>query len=433
MLYASSIALSGLNAMSDAIDIVGNNLSNLNTTGYKDTVANFRDVMAQSGGSAENQIGLGTASPLNSRVFSQGTISSTQGQFDAALNGNGFFVVKDSTGANLFTRDGSFQQDANGYLVTSTGEYVQGWSTDSGALSTNGPIGNIQVPVGQSLPPQATSTLSLSGNLNGSAISGSSAATMAYTMQTVDSLGNYVPVTFTFTKDPTTSGQWDYSVSSPNLTVSINDPNAITTTSNGVPTTTYPIQFDANGNMTMPKVTDAPISVTLKGTGANGALADGAQPIDFNWSLYKSDGTPTFTQYSESSAISGNSQNGRQAAQLLSVSLANGGQIVANYSNGAPQQVVGQLAVAGIRNPESLVDVGNNNFTMAADTAPPAIGTGGSGGRGTIQGSALEASTVDVASEFSKLLVYQRSYQANSRVVTVADQLSQDALNLIHQ
>jgi flagellar hook protein FlgE len=184
--------------------------------------------------------------------------------------------------------------------------------------------------------------------------------------------------------------------------------------------------------MTMPKGTDAPISVTLKGTSANGSLADSAQPINFKWSLYNSDGAPTFTQYSESSTISAASQNGRPAAQLVSVSLANSGQIVANYSNGAPQQVVGQLAVASIRNPESLLDAGNNNFTTSADTANPAIGAAGSGGRGTIQGSAREASTVDIASEFSSLLVYQRSYQADSKVVTVADQLSQDALNLIH-
>jgi flagellar hook protein FlgE len=156
--------------------------------------------------------------------------------------------------------------------------------------------------------------------------------------------------------------------------------------------------------------------------------------MNMSWNLYNgaTQSAPNFTQYSEASAIAGNSQNGQPAAQLTGVSVQNGGQVVASYSGGVQQQVVAQLAVAGIRNPESLVDVGNNNFSLSAATAPPAVGISGTGGRGVIDGASLEGSTVDIATEFSNLLVYQRSYQANSRVITVSDSLAQEAIGLVH-
>jgi flagellar hook protein FlgE len=438
MLSSYSTALSGLNAMSDAIDIVGNNLSNLNTTGYKESRASFKDLVAQASGDASNQIGLGTGSPLSTRIFSQGTITQTQGPFDAAINGDGFFVVKAVTGETEYTRDGSFSRDKDGFLVTSTGEYVQGWSMYNGVLSPNGPLGNIQIPVGQSLAPRATTEVSLSGNLDASAQSGTAAGTFKQEIQVIDSLGNYIPIDMTFTRDPsTTTQQWDYSITAPSLpagAVTVNDPNAVTTTdpTTGAKTTTYAVQFDSRGDLISPKFTDSPISISLNGGTPGSNLPDGSLPMTFKWSLWNTDGTPRLTQFSESSAMSSNSQDGQPAAQLIGVSLANDGKVVANYSNGAAQQVVAQLAVASVRNPESLLDVGNNNYSLSSSSANPAIGTSGTGGRGTIDGSSLEGSTVDIASEFSNLLLYQRSYQANSRVVTVSDQLAQEAVNLVH-
>jgi flagellar hook protein FlgE len=429
-----STALSGLNAMSDAINIVGNNLANLNTTGYKESRASFKDLVAAASGNASSQVGLGTRAPLSSRIFSQGTITQTQGPFDAAINGDGFFVVKTATGDTQYTRDGSFSRDQNGFLVTSTGEYVQGWSASKGVLSPNGPLGNLQIPVGQSLAPRATTEISLSGNLDASAQSGTAAGTFKQEMQLVDSLGNSVPIEITFTRDPsTTSQQWDYSISAPSLpagSVTINDPNATTNPATGK--AVYSVQFGSDGKLISPKVTDAPISIQLNGGSPGSNLPDGANAINFTWNLWNSDGTPRFTQFSGSSAISSNSQNGQVAAQLTGVTLGNDGKLLANYSNGVPSQVIAQLAVANIGNPESLLAVGNNNYTLSSTSAAPAIGTSGTGGRGTIDGSSLEGSTVDIASEFSNLLVYERSYQANSRVVTVSDQLAQEAVNLVH-
>jgi flagellar hook protein FlgE len=414
MVSSFSTALSGLKAMSTAIDIVGNNLANLNTTGYKEDVASFKDLVAQSlSGSASSQVGLGTSAPLTDRVFSQGTISASQGDLNAAINGNGFFIVKNSNGQNVYTRDGSFQLDRNGFLTTSTGEVVQGWSAQNSVLNTGGQLGDIQVPVGQSLAPRATTTFSLAGNLDSSAQSGAASGTFVQQIQAIDSLGNQTPLNITFSKDQFVTGQWNYAVTGP----------AGTTVTNG----TGSIQFSSQtGLMTSPTVPNGNIALSVSG------MSDGAATMNVGWNLYNPDNSPKFTGYAEASNISAKTQDGQPPAELTGISLADGGKMVATYSNGAQQQVVAQVALAGIRNPESLVDVGNNNFTLSADTAAPAIGTAGTGGRGVIDGKSLEGSTADIASEFANLLVYQRSYQANSRVVTVSDSLAQEAVNLIH-
>jgi flagellar hook protein FlgE len=153
--------------------------------------------------------------------------------------------------------------------------------------------------------------------------------------------------------------------------------------------------------------------------------------MNLSWNPYNSDGSGQITQFDQPSASSASSQNGSAAAQLVSVGLANGGGIVAQYSDGT-QLTVGQVAVASIRNPDTLVAVGNNDFQLSQLTATPAIGMPGTGGRGTVQGASLEASTVDIATEFTNLIVYQRGYEANAHVITTADQLSQDTINLIH-
>jgi flagellar hook protein FlgE len=152
--------------------------------------------------------------------------------------------------------------------------------------------------------------------------------------------------------------------------------------------------------------------------------------LNLNWNLYDANQQPLLTQFAQNSAVSSNSQNGQAAAQLVNVGIATDGQILANYSNGQ-QAVVGQLALASIVNPSSLLAVGNNNYEASSITAQPAIGVPDTGGRGQIMGGQLESSTVDIATEFTNLIVYQRGYEANAKVVNTADQLSQDTINLI--
>jgi len=198
----------------------------------------------------------------------------------------------------------------------------------------------------------------------------------------------------------------------------------------GTPGTPFPISgasgsltFGSDGQLTSP-APGSPIAFSIPG------LADGAADMNVSWDPFTSKGAGRITQFGQPSSPSASTQNGSAAAQLAHVGLADGGQILAEYTDGT-QVVVGQVAMASIRNPGSLIAAGNNGFKLSARTANPSIGVPGTGGRGTIQGGATEASTVDIAREFTNLIIYQRAYEANAHVVTSVDQLSQDNINLI--
>jgi flagellar hook protein FlgE len=412
MFTAFSTALSALNADTTAISVVGNNLANLNTTGFKDSEVSFHDLVTQSigAGLGETQVGFGVGTPITMLQFSQGAIQSTGSPLDAAIQGNGFFVVNSTTGQQEYTRGGNFQVNAEGSLTTPTGELVQGWTIANGTLLTNGPTGNITVPSGSLQTPQATANTSVSMNLDAGAAAGTNFST---SMTVYDSLGASHVVTYAFTKSAT-ANQWNFSMSFPDGDL----------TAPGTPTTGT-LTFDSNGNLISPASTDPQPALAATG------LTDGASDMNINWNLYNGT-TPLITQFAQPSATSGLTQDGAAAANLTSVGIANGGQIVAQYSSGQ-QVVVGQMAMVNIGNPDSLISSGDNNYVLGANTATPAIGLPGTGGRGTVLGGSVEASTVDIATEFTNLIVYQRSYEANARMVTTIDQLSQDTIALKQQ
>jgi len=417
---AFSAALSALNADTTAIDVVGNNLANLSTTGFKASTCSFQDLVTQSlgAGLGETQVGFGTGEPLTTRQFTQGALQATSGVLDAAIQGDGFFVMQNSSGAQLFSRAGNFQVDAEGHLLSASGDSVLGWAATNGQVDTNNPIGAITVPVGTLQPPQATSTFSLDMNLDASAAVGSTDGTFSYPVTVYDSLGTSHVLTVAFTDAG--GGSWNYSVSI--------DGGDLTGGTAGTPTvlTTGALTFDSSGNLTSPDATGRLINIPATG------LADGAADLNVNWDLYNGSANPTprLTQFASDSAVASSTQDGQPAAQLVRVGLADGGQILAQYSNGQ-QMVVGQVAMAGIRNPDSLIAVGNNDYQASSLTATPAIGLPNTGGRGQVLGGQLESSTVDIATEFTNMIIYQRGYEANAKVVNTADQLSQDTINLI--
>ena len=422
MITAISTALSGINAASIGIDVVGNNLANLNTIGYKDASVSFEDLMSQSlGGTAGTQIGLGVQS-LTATQFSQGSIQTATGPFDAAINGTGFFVVQGANDQTLLTRDGEFTTDASGNLVTATGQNVQGWQAAAdGTINTSGPLTNLTVPVGQISPPSATTTFSMDANLDSSSASGT---TFSQQIQAVDSLGNSVPLTVTFTQTAT-PGQWNYQVTIPASDVS----GSTGTTPVNLLTTPGTISFDSNGNLTAPAASASPVALTLPAL-ADGATIGSAGSNVVNWNLYGTDGSATLTQFDQASAVSSNTQDGLTASQLTGVALGSNGLIQATYSNGTTQ-TVGELAVASVQNPQSLVSEANNTFATSGTSSALTIGTSGTGGRGTVLGQSLESSTADITTEFANLLVFERSYQANSRVITASDEIVQDTMALI--
>ena len=426
-------ALSGLRGAGTAIDAIGDNLANLNTTAFKGSSLSFQDVVADVTGSTSHQAGSGVASPLVQKVFAQGSIQTTQGHLDAAIQGDGFFVVRaapagspvvaatDTTGV-LLTRAGNFQIDQNGILVTASGQRVQGWSlnTITGQLDPSSPTGDIIVPVGTNRAAKATTAFSANLNLDASASVGS---TFSVPVNTYDSLGNAHVVSATFTKSDVNT--WDASISSTDPAVTGIDPAG-----------PWSFKFNANGGLD-----------TVTGTGYNTAngliegigltLSNGAaSPQKMDWSPWQTapTGTPPvgvarISQFAQPSASSAISQDGLPAAQLTSVSIDAGGSVLAQYSNGS-QQEVARLPLASIRNPDSLVSIGGNNYRTGVGSAIPVVGLASTGGRGAIIGQSLEGSNVDIANEFTKLIIFQRSYSANARVITTTDEISQETINL---
>jgi flagellar hook protein FlgE len=405
-----STALSGLAANNTALDVVGNNLANLNTTGFKADSILFKDIMGQTSGSTV--IGAGVATTGTSKQFTQGSIQPTAGPLDAAIKGNGASVLRNGSGTTLYTRAGNFSFDGTGTLVTGTGEKVQGWSAVNGVLTTNGNVGDISITAIASQSPTATTKMALDANLDASAPTGTKFSTP---LQVVDSLGVTHILTYSFTK--TGSNAWDYDISIPGEDLTGGTAGTPQSLANGS------LTFDSAGNLTAPAA-GAPVDVKTT-TG----LVSGANDLDMQWSLYAADGTSLLTQFSQTSAASSTSQDGIQAAQLTGIKLGDGGTLMATFSSGK-QLAIAQIAVAAIGNPDSLISVGNNNFQVGTNTLTPTVGLPNTGNRGTILGGSLESSNVDLAREFTNLIIYQRGYQANAKVITSQDQIDQVLLNI---
>lgn len=413
MFTSFSTALSALGAHTTAVDVVGNNLANLNTPGYKASVVSFSDLVTQSlgAGLGTTQVGFGVARPTTIRQFSQGAIQASSGPLDVAIQGDGFLVVKDpNTSAQLYTRGGNLQVNKEGQLVTATGFRVQGWNEVNGVLDTTQPATDVFVPVGSLRTPIATQNISFDLNLDAAGTVGPPASTFTSSIEVFDSLGvsHVVSVQFEKTANP---GEWNYSLTFPD--------SEVTTPITPVAGT---IQFNASGKLETPDALTAPPSIAIAG------LNSGAADMTVNWNLWNGL-APRLTQYSQPSAVAANAQDGYAASQLIRVGIGDGGVVLAQYSNGQ-QVAVGRLAMCSVRNPESMIAVGNNNFQLSARSALPAIGVAGTGGRGQILGGSVEFSTVDIAREFTNLIVLQRGYQANARVVTAVDEISQETINL---
>jgi flagellar hook protein FlgE len=256
--------------------------------------------------------------------------------------------------------------------------------------------------------------MSLDMNLDSTATVGAASGSFSQPIQVVDSLGSTHAVTVNFTK--TAANAWSYKVTIPSADLAA---GAGTTTT----LATGNLTFNSSGQLLTPTLANGAIPVAITG------LADAAADMSINWNLYTAAGSARLTQVAQPSAVSANAQNGTGAAQLLHVNLADGGDLVATYSNGQTE-TVGRLALASIRNPATLGAVGNNNFQVTQQTALPTIGEAGAGGRGQVVAASLESSTVDIAREFTNLIIYQRGYEANAKVITTEEQLGQTTNNL---
>jgi flagellar hook protein FlgE len=404
------VPLSGLIASQDQLQSVSNNLANLDTVGYKDQNTAFSDIFAQSslvnGANDPIETGLGVTASQTTSDFTDGAQSATGVPSNMALSGNGFFVTQGANGANSYTRAGDFTANATGQLTTPSGELVMGYPAVNGVVSTSAALQPIQIGIGSVISASATTKFNLSTNLSSNAAVG---ATFQSTTPVYDSLGTSHELSVNYTKTGTNT--WSYTVNVPTADTGA----ASSQVANGT------LTFDNAGNLTSPT---GSVAISIP------AFADGAASMNLTWNLNGSSGSPTLTQTNLASATTATTQDGRASGTLTSYSVASDGTIEGTYSNGQTS-ALGQVAVATFANTEGLLRTGNNDYQTTTASGSPQVGVAGTGGRGTITGGYVEASNVDVAAEFAKMIVAQQAYQANAKTVTTLQQISQATIQMI--
>jgi flagellar hook protein FlgE len=415
-----SAGLSGLNANGTYLSVIGNNLANINTIGFKSSVVSFQDLVSQTvGGDSLNplQVGLGVTTGSITPVFSQGAIENTREATNVAIQGGGFLVVADADGSQAYTRAGNFSFDKDGKLVTPDGHFVQGWDDIdpvTGEVLATGQPGDLSVPPGILRAPLATSTFTTETNLNANAAAGS---TFTAAVQIYDALGSPHVATLTYTKQAA-AGSWNYAVSVPGEDVAGGTPGTPVSIGTGS------LAFNSSGLLgSVNGGAPADINFSLP------AWTNGATASTLSWNIVEPDGSATLSGFAITSATSSIRQNGSAPGTMDNITIGPDGTITATF--GAGQAVnIGQLALATFNNPKGLVKLGSNLYGVSAAAGIPNVGEAGTGGRGTLIGSALEQSNVDIAQEFTQMILAQRGYQANSKTITVSDELLVETLNL---
>ena len=411
-----SAGLSGLNANATYLSVIGNNLANINTVAFKTSAVSFADLVSQTvGGTSINpmQVGLGVVTGSISPVFSQGAIENTREATNVAIQGNGFFVVRGDEGL-AYTRAGNFSFNADGELVTPDGLRVQGYTgidPVTGNVLTTGAPTDITVPPGVLREPVTTTNVRTQINLDADApVNGTPNFTTPFKIY--DALGSPHTVTVSFEK--TAVGQWTYTATVPQAEVDGGAGDFVLATG--------ALTFDGNGTLTVP---NADINLVGPAQWANGAAGN-----DIVWDITPPPSDkPSITSFSSKSETSTITQNGSAAGQINNISIDGDGRIIATF--GAGESVaVGQLAMANFNNPKGLLKLGANRYGESQAAGIPNVGIAGTGGRGTLIGSAIEQSNVDIAQEFTQMILAQRGYQANSRTITVSDEILVETLSL---
>ena len=429
-------ALSGLSANMRSLSVIGHNLANMNTVGFKSNLVSFQDLVARGGlsfNAAGNplQVGLGVSTASVTTNFSQGGLQRTDQPLDAALVGAGFFIV-DGGQQQVYTRAGNFALDADGNLVTQQGHPVLGFPEVGGTIDRASGIRPLSIELGSTLAARATGVLQFTTNLDSTLAPGEMYST---NVQVVDALGGTHTLTFEYTRDaPAAPGD----PPSFSFDVLIDGGDVVGGTAG------TPFSLLAGADQAAP-----PGNLVFDGAGALQSVDTGAGPVAppadfdivtpgftngaagqaFTVDLVDDAGASRLTAFASPSTISATYQDGSSSANLITFSIDAEGIIQGIYTNGESAPL-GQLAVATFTNPVGLVRLGENLFGGSASSGEASIGAATEGQRGSITGGALELSNVDIAQEFTKLIVSQRGYQANSRMITTTDEVTQETINL---
>lgn len=395
-----NIALSGLDATNTQLNTISHNIANASTYGFKQARTEFSAVYngMQAGG-------VEVAS-ISQNFDKNGSVSGTGRAMDLAINGNGFFVTKDTMGQTLYTRSGVFGTDKDNYVVGNTGGKLQGYSVDSNNNLLEGSVGDIKIST-SSLAAKATDKLDFIANFDASASAIDQAVTpfdpsnpdsfnSSYTSKVYDSLGNSHTVTQYFTK--TADNTWEVNVQVDGGTT---------------PVSTVPVTFNPDGTLNSP-------------TGSTNISfpAAGAEPMSIDISLEGS------TQFGAAFGVSTNSPNGYTSGELAGVRVENNGMVFATYTNGQ-SQLQGQVVLANFANPQGLAKTNGTAWTQSFSSGAPVVGTPGTGVLGDLTPGALEGSNVDLTSELVNLMTAQRNYQANAKTISTSDKLTQALFNAV--
>ena len=416
--------LSGLNASSKNLDVIGHNIANANTTGFKSSRAEFADLVASSmgaGGGANYGIGVEVAAVA--QQFSQGNVTVTGNNLDVAINGNGFFKVQQADGSAAYTRAGNFKLDKTGDLVTNGGAQVMGFRVDPATGLSASEAQPLSFPTGA--PIQAKQTESIKATLNLDARAKDSAgdatatppvpatprSTYGTSINVYDTQGVATPVNLYFMK---TANPNEWAVYN-----QLDDPTAVppvTAISLGT------IAFDENGKIDPATATlTLTVSPTANPNAGTAAPAVANFPVDIDMS--------GATQFGSKFAVADLSQDGYASGDLTSINISNDGMVMASYSNGVTRAEA-QVALANFRNPQGLLAVGGNNWVESFDSGPAVLGKPGDGNFGALRSGALEDSNVDLTAELVNMMTAQRAYQANAQTIKTQDQVMSTLVNL---
>ena len=414
MMRSMFAGVSGLRSHQIMMDVVGNNIANVNTVGFKASRVTFADALSQlvrgsSGGTGEatvginpHQVGLGVRVASTDLVFTQGGSQLTGKSTDVSVQGEGFFVVRFGS-EQLYTRAGAFSFDQNGNLTDPSGAAVQGWlASPDGTISSNAPVQDIKIPVGQTIAPTATTSVRIGGNVSAGAETTDDPVITA--IDIVDNVGDTHRITYQLAK--TGDNAWELDVIDP-------DGTSLGTTA---------LTFDPDtGQLTAP-TTPPSFSYTPSGGSA----------VDFTIDFGDPGAAGSLTQFGGSSDAAALGQDGSTSGFLRAFAIGDDGVLSGVFSNGRSRPLA-RLAVASFNNPSGLLKSGDSRFRATTTSGAALVGESGSAGRGTISAGTLEMANVELAQEFTNLIIAQRGFQANSRIITSSDEMLQDLVNLKRQ
>jgi flagellar hook protein FlgE len=396
-------AVSGLNTYGNAMSVIGNNIANVGTVGFKSSHASFADLVSASlgGGSSVGQVGLGVFLNDVQTSFTQGSLSNTGNTLDLAIDGNGFFELRDNAGAVAYSRAGQFKLNNLGQIVDPSDRFLQGYqATATGVVL--GTVGNITLSTA-TIAPQATSTATVEANLNSAdtvpaaAFDVTDATTYNFSngMTVYDSLGAQHQLRLYYVK--AAANTW-------NLHSQI-DGGAATAQTNLV--------FNSSGVLTAGGAQTFSLPIT------GGAATPQSVAMDFS----------TITQFGAASNLTSQTQDGFTSGSFQSVSIDSVGRVVAQYTNGQTRTLA-QIVLNRFTNPDGLTRFGENGFAETVDSGAPLAGAPTNNGLGRLISQTIEQSNVDLGKEFVDMIITQRAFQANSRAITTSDEMLSELVNL---